>query len=333
MANAFKSGSNPSGITDSIFRGQFTIGIEAVGPTVPNTGYYNGITPPSGGYSVYQIKSTEGPSIRIAADDNGLITMATQYGGANISTANDALNYLNSLSNTIVLNFDYPTFTTDGLVYIVDSGFTCSYPKTGSTWYDLGGTTKDATLFNTPAYITDNSGSLRFSDTSLEYATSPDLGNLSNWTVECWFRLSSSLNGKVTSIVCNQFDLATKLNFSIGTNNAPTNYNLCVGFFNGAWRNTTGFTPSTNTWYQVVGTYDGTTIRQYVNGTANGGTLTYSGTPQSGGEVRLMRRWDSPLTSGNLVNGDLSIARIYNRALSATEIQQNYNAQKGRFGL
>ena len=46
-----------------------------------------------------------------------------------------------------------------------------------------------------------------------------------------------------------------------------------------------------------------------------------------------MRRWDSPLTSGNLVNGDLSIARIYNRALSATEILTNYDNTKGRFGL
>ena len=333
MANTFKSGSNPSGITDSIFRGEFTIGINAQGPTVSDTGYYNGITPPVGGYTVYQTKSTQGPSIRVASDDNGLITIATQYGGTNISTVTDALNYLNSLSNTIVFNFDYPTFTTDGLVYTVDSGFTTSYPKTGSTWYDLGGTNKDATLFNTPSYITDTSGSLRFSDTSAEYATSSNLGNLSNFTVEAWFRIQKSLSGKVTAIVCNEFDLVNKLNFSIGTNNAPTSYNLAVGFFNGAWRNTTGFTPSLNTWYQVVGTYDGTTVRQYVNGVASGGTLTYTGTPQSGGEVRLMRRWDTDTSASNLVDGDLSIVRIYNRALSATEILTNYNSTKGRFGL
>ncbi len=119
----------------------------------------------------------------------------------------------------------------------------------------------------------------------------------------------------------------------MGTNNAPANYNLAVGFFDGAWRNTSGFTPSLNTWYQVVGTYDGTTIRQYVNGSANGGTLTYSGTPQSGGEVRLMRRWDSPLLPGNLVDGDLAIVKIYNTALSSGEVLANFNSNKNRFGL
>ena len=100
-----------------------------------------------------------------------------------------------------------------------------------------------------------------------------------------------------------------------------------------SWRNTTGFAPVVGTWYQIVGTYDGTTIRQYVNGAASGGTVTISKTLQSGGEIRIMRRWDAALAASNLLGGNLAIARIYNRALSANEISQNYNAQKGRFGL
>lgn len=332
MPNFIKySITTPSG---SLRKGNVALGVSSsliTGPT-STTGWYSGITPSTDKYVIYQTAASGDPDIYTPQTDAELIRLATSK-GSNATTTGSALSFFASHSSFMSANFDYEDVVTTGLVYIVDSGFTCSYPKTGSTWYDLGGNTKDATLFNTPTYITDNSGSLRFSDTSLEYATSPDLGNLSNWTVECWFRLSSSLNGKVTSIVCNQYDLATKLNFSIGTNNAPTSFNLCAGFFDGAWHNTTGFTPSTNTWYQVVGTYDGTTIRQYVNGTADGGTLTYSGTPQSGGEVRLMRRWDSALSSVNLVNGDLSIARIYNRALSATEILTNYDNTKGRFGL
>jgi hypothetical protein len=178
-----------------------------------------------------------------------------------------------------------------------------------------------------------NNGILQFDDTSYEYAAIPNIGDLSQWTIEAWFRLTTSLSGKVTSVITNQFNLSNKLNFSMGTNNAPANYNLAVGFFDGAWRNTSGFTPSLNTWYQVVGTYDGTTVRQYVNGSANGGTLTYSGTPQSGGEVRLMRRWDSPLLPGNLVDGDLAIIKVYNTALNSGEVLSNFNDNKDRFGL
>jgi hypothetical protein len=217
-------------------------------------------------------------------------------------------------------------------VYL-DSGILPSYPGSGSNWFDLTNYDNHATLINSPNYSASNNGILQFDDTSYEYAAIPNIGDISQWTVEAWFRLTTSLSGKVTSVISNQFNLSNKLNFSIGTNNAPVNYNLAVGFYDGAWRSTSGFTPSLNTWYQVVGTYDGTTVRQYVNGSANGGTLTYSGTPQSGGEVRLMRRWDSTLLPGNLLDGDLAIIKVYNTALNSGEVLSNFNANKDRFGL
>jgi hypothetical protein len=224
-----------------------------------------------------------------------------------------------------------PSTIPSSLLVYLDSGNLLSYPTTGSTWTDLAGGNNNATLFNSPTYSSNYGGILSFDDVSLEYGTIPNIGDLSNWTVEVWFRLATSLTGKVTSIVSNQFNLVNRLNFSIGTNNAPTNYNLAVGYFNGAWRTTTGFVPQTNVWYQVVGTYDGSTIRQYVNGSASGGTLNYVGTSQSGGEVRLMRRWDETLSSGNLVDGDLAIVKIYNTALSGPQILQNYNDTYTRF--
>lgn len=223
-----------------------------------------------------------------------------------------------------------PTTLSNFIVYL-DSGNLTSYPTSGSTWYDLQGSSNDATLINSPTYSSNYDGILSFDDVSLEYATIPNIGNLSTWTVEVWFRLTSSLSGKVTSIVSNQFDLVNKLNFSIGTNSAPSSYNLAVGFFDGSWHTTSGFVPSTNVWYQVVGTYDGSVIRQYVNGTASGGTLNYAGTPQSGGEIRLMRRWDETLTSSNFADGDLAIVKIYNAALSSSDVLQNYNDNSGRF--
>ncbi len=216
------------------------------------------------------------------------------------------------------------------IVYL-DAGNNLSYSGSGSIWYDLEGVSNNATLINTPTYSSNYSGILSFDDVSSEYSTIPDIGDLNTWTVEVWFRLSSSITSKVSSLVTNQFNGVNKLNFSIGTNNAPSSYNLVVGFYDGAWRNTTGFAPSLNTWYQVVGTYDGSVLRQYVNGVASGGTLNYVGTPQSGGEVRLMRRWDSTVTSGNLIDGDLSIVKIYNTSLDSTQVLNNYNENAARF--
>ncbi len=266
----------------------------------------------------------------------------------NFTTGNQASTWLtnNGYWNSWVLSNPTPTPTNTptvtqtptptqaaGLLVNLDSGNITSYPGTGSTWYDLAGTANNATLFNSPTYSSSYNGILQFDDVSLEYGTIPDIGSLSNWTVEVWFRLTTSLTGKVTSLVSNQFNNSV-LNFSIGTNNMPTNSNLAVGFYNlgsGGWKTTTGVVPVVGNWYQVVGTYDGTTVRQYVNGVASGGTVTTSTASQSGGEIRLMRRWDETLSLGNLVDGDLSIVKIYNTVLSPSDILQSYNNTYTRF--
>jgi len=234
-------------------------------------------------------------------------------------------------AKTWLNNNGYWTSFTGNLLLSLDSGNSSSYSGTGSTWYDISGNGNNATLFNSPTYSSSYSGILQFDDTSLEYATAPDLGDLSQWTVEVWFRLTTSLIGKVSSIVSNEFNLSNKLNFSIGTNNSPSNSNLAVGFYDGTWHSTAGFVPQTNVWYQVVGTYDGSVVRQYVNGNASGGTLNYVGTPQSGGITRIMRRWDENLSSGNLVDGDLAIVKIYDDVLSSADILSSYNSTYTRF--
>lgn len=260
--------------------------------------------------------------------DSSFIELTSAIADQNFSGTTDAYNWLSS-------NGYYTTFNPlpPSLLVYLDSGNSSSYGGSGSVWYDLTNNNNNATLINSPTYSGSFNGILQFDDASLEYATIPNIGNLSTWTVEVWFRLSTSLSGKVTSIVSNQFDLTSKLNFSLGTNNAPTNNNLASGFYNGAWRTNAGIVPITNTWYQVVGTYDGSVVRQYVNGVASGGTLNYVGTPQSGGEIRLMRRWDGNDITSNLVDGDLAIIKIYNTAITSGEVLQNFTDNKNRFGI
>jgi len=239
------------------------------------------------------------------------------------SSATDASNWLTT-------NGFWNSYTS-ALLLSLDSGNPSSYSGTGSTWFDISGYGNNATLINSPTYSSSYDGILQFDDASSEYGTFNDLGSLSQFTVEVWFRLTSSLTGKVSSIVSNEYNSSTALNFSIGTNNSPNDYNLSVGFYDNIWYSTTGFVPQTNVWYQVVGTYDGTTLRQYINGQASGGTINISATPISGGNNRLMRRWDETLSSGNLIDGDLAIVKIYSQALSSSDILNSYNSTYTRF--
>jgi len=224
----------------------------------------------------------------------------------------------------------WPTVITSGLLIHLDAA---TYSGTGN-WLDISGNSNNATLFNTPTFdASTNGGLFSFDDTAYEYATIPNIGDLSTFTIETWCRVHKSLSGKVTAVVTNQYNLSTKLNYSIGTNRAPTSYNMTFGYFNGAWRNVNGFSVTLNNWYHLVGTYDGSTLKFYKNGVLDTEFL-YSGTPQSGGEIRIARRWDESATNSvNFFDGDISVVRIYNNPLNSTQILQNYNSQKTRFGL
>jgi hypothetical protein len=219
-----------------------------------------------------------------------------------------------------------------GLVMHLDSADVASYPGSGTAWYDLSGNGADATLYNTPTFE-NPPGNLRFDRASYEYAaTATALSSLTNWTVEAWVNLDVALEPGINAIVTDTFN-GGNINFAIGSLE-PGNTLLRAGFFNGSWRNTSGFTAATGVWYDVVGTYDGSDVKLYVNDVVEG-TLNYSGTSASGGtDVRIARRWDSsPTSSGNYIDGAIPIVRIYNRALSAAEVSQNFSFQRGRFGV
>lgn len=199
-------------------------------------------------------------------------------------------------------------------------------------WRSTNETYRYLTLLNTPTYTAGPPAYFSFDPASLEYGSAQSLGNLSRWTVEIWFRVTNSLSGQVCMIVGNQFDGVNKLNFSIGTNSAPSNYNINTGFFDGAWRTAGNFNPTLNTWYHVVGTYNGNNITQYVNGVQDGQTA-YVGTPQSGGSVYVAKRWDAVAASMDHFPGDVSQAIVYAGAMTASEVAKRWNATRSTYGL
>jgi hypothetical protein len=89
---------------------------------------------------------------------------------------------------------------------------------------------------------------------------------------------------------------------------------------------------SFNTWYQLGFTYSGTTLTAYING-ANIGTATFTRQTTSSLYYGLCSTDTTNMGASGSASGRLGNFIFYNRGLNSTEVLQNYNAQKGRFGL
>ena len=228
-----------------------------------------------------------------------------------------------------------PSIVEAGLVLSLDAADKMSYKGSGTVWKDLNGNAYNTTLSNSPTFSKSNGGILTFARASTQYAeTVSSMPSLSNWTIESWVNFTTvpSANTTVSAIITNVYN-GSNLNYSLTTDvDGTATKGMYVAFFNGAWRYAPFHAPSAGVWYHYIGTYDGATIIMYVNGLFYSST-SYVGTSSSGGATRIARRWDDGVTIGNFINGSIPIVRIYSRALTATEVLQNYNANKERFGL
>lgn len=181
-------------------------------------------------------------------------------------------------------------------------------------------------------YSTDGGGSLVFNPASSQYAYSAaSLPDLSTWTVIAWHYYAGTNTGLAPCIVTELFpSVNNTINYSLGSDLGGAATDLQVGFFNSAWETTaSGYSLTAGNWYQLVGTYDGNTLKLYVNNTLVE-SQSYTGTPTSGGSgIRLMRRWDD----SDYWGGKLGIVQIYEGALDTFAINDDWNNNKTRFGL
>jgi len=242
---------------------------------------------------------------------------------------------------------------TDGLVLYVDPGNQESWSGPSSnTVNSLKGSI-------TGSIAADTSGSYGL-NTSFEFDGTDDLINLdfipqtnlsTNFTLLSWANISALGNGG-TGTVIGAYDF-TNLTSIGGQNRARffqriersgANYLHFVGFgteqISSAANPTTISNFSVNTWVNLAVTYDGTDIKMYSNGdldgTVNAGSIgnlppigSYDGKLYIGATNRLNTD-GTQVTTSHLV-GNVGPIQIYNKALSASEVSQNYNALKNRF--
>ena len=214
-----------------------------------------------------------------------------------------------------------------GLVLNLDAAKKESYPKTGTIWTDLSGNGNNGTLTNGPTFDSDNKGSISF-DGADDYVNIPSNSTIAltgDMTVCAWVYLNNlsgynAIVGKTNGGYPNPYDMYT--NPSSGT----------VSFFRGDGSSfgysisNTGVSP--NAWQHVSVTMTSTTATHYLNGQADGSNTLSATITDGGGALYVGSRADFVTK----MNGRISNLLMYNRGLTASEIAQNYNALKGRFG-
>lgn len=331
----FNSTSNYSG---SLYKDQVALGVNTgsvVGPT-STTGWYSGITPNSGKYIIYQafdpITGFD-PDIFAPSNDQELFSLVKMKGGsaANYASVSASLAFFAGQGGYLATNFEYENIVTDGLVFHVDAGFVGSLPQTGSNWYDLSGKNNNGLFTSTgrifPTFDSANSGSLLFAGT-----TNPsriDCGNssslqISSGSISAWVKLPN-VNSGFRGIIVKQnawglFAYDNYLATYDWTSPQIIQTNIVIG-------------NAPSSWCYVTLTFDG------IN--ANGGNIYYNATNVNPFDFNIfVLNQTQPLLLGagstapnQLLVGNIAIASVYNRVLSATEVQQNFNAQKARFGL
>ena len=327
--------------------GNFYIGTGDVGkgPT-DTTGYYNGITPPSGGYTIYLNKASGGPSIYVAENDSQLISLTNSIAGQSYTSVTQCLQYYVGQNDKVVVNRDYPPVVTNGLVLNLDAGFTPSYPQSQTAWYDLSGNNNNSTLVNGPTYNTSQGGGIKF-DATDDYATIPDSNSidLTTLTISLWFNRGDIL----TLAAGDQQNFFLKGNTVVAGGDqkcpqvslfGPTGggeYAWGAGALGGGGGNIVP--PSqvlfANQWYNLVFTHVSTNAPiPYLNGVKQTNwTVTGASNPLVPNTWRATISGDVERNQAATFNGIMSIVQLYNRALSETEVLQNWNALKARFGL
>ena len=221
-----------------------------------------------------------------------------------------------------------PSIVTDGLVLCLDAANSKSYPGSGTSWADLSGNSYNGTLTNGPTYSSDNGGSIVFDGTD-DYASFPiPTTSITNITMTGFVYVNLGTNGAFFR----NGNAGNGYSIGIGNTTFDNTGNKIIALFPGIrWVVSTS---SYNSGWQMI-TFilnASSVVSGYLNTTPiTFPTGTNPNTPTS--NFYLGRNVGDEPSGARAANCKIGNFMFYNRALSSTEILQNYNATKGRFGL
>ena len=217
-----------------------------------------------------------------------------------------------------------PRMVTDGLVLALDAGNTKSYPGSGTTWKDLSGNSNNGTLTNGPTYSSADGGYLNFDGTN-DYVDVSGSISVSAATFLAWVRLDGD-QSHFTGVIFSRSP-ASGMNFYSTSEQIAYHWNNASNTYN--WQS--GLIVPTQEWCMISVNVNSSSATAYLcrSSGITSATNTVSHSSITLDAINVGR--DS--SSGRDLDGRMSVAMIYNRALTAAEVAQNYNALKGRFGI
>lgn len=237
------------------------------------------------------------------------------------------------------LAFKQPQLVTNGLVLYLDAGDRTSYVSGSTVWRSLSGDLTGS-LTNGPTFNSGNGGSIVFDgvDDNVVLGNVLNLGT-GDMTINSWINLASL--GTFQVIYSKAFYGGQNYRYAMGV----FDNNKLWGFIQGNGGSDitpTGTTTlNTNTWYMATMVINrNSNIQLYLNGTLETliGDATISQWAGLDFQSDNPARWASYTFSDNispnlLLNGRIGVGQIYNRTLSASEVLQNFNAQRQRFNI
>jgi len=244
--------------------------------------------------------------------------------------------YPRALTETQVKqNYFGSPIVTDGLVFAVDANNIVSYPKSGTSWYNLTGS-NIGTFINGPTFNQENGGSIKFDGTD-DYVNVPTATNLnltSQGTVSVWINPATVTQGLFAGLVAkNAGGSVNQQSYGLSWRQVSGALlaEICDGA--GTYNQIFAALPTVaNVWYNIVFTWNGSQLVLYNNGVVIGTTtqtinnqvlntdLTIGGYTYKGGGG-----------SGEPFNGKIANVKLYNRGLTAAEVIQNYQSEQYRF--
>ena len=233
--------------------------------------------------------------------------------------------------------FHSPKSITDGLQVYLDAANPKSYPGSGTDWTDLTGNGHNATLVNSPTHNTDV-GFISFNGTDqyADHTVDSISTGTTNFTFEVWFKMRTlptaqyGANGHIWGGE-NGNDVVMYVN-PASSGESQLNLVYDDSRYTGAGHFTSG-TITANSWVQWTcqGKTDGT-IAHYLNGKLD---RTFNATVS--GQENKSRFSDAMIARDSRYDKyselDCAVIKEYHRILTATEVAQNFEALRGRFGL
>jgi hypothetical protein len=233
----------------------------------------------------------------------------------------------------------YGGIVTNGLVLDLDAAKKDSYPGTGTAWNDISGNRNNGTLTNGPTFSSNNGGSIVFDGVD-DYVNIPNTNSLvmtttNQVTVDVWvYPIGDGISSTREFLNKRNDDGSTFVSYGVSwqsIDGGATNRVFCrLGFTDNTVSDLTSTNQNKNVWFNITETFNGTLHSLYINGIINASSSVSGKTIKDTGASVTLGSYNG---STEFINGRIASGKIYNRGLTASEVLQNYNALKGRYGL